>query len=347
MSDATPASLGYRWPAEWEPHLATWLSWPHNPETWPGKFDPIPDVWRQLVVALAPNEHVHILAGGASVMRAAQAMVGDVPNVTLHDVPTNDAWMRDHGGMFLTGTGYPDDTALEPALVDWEYNAWGGKYPPFDLDNAVAGQMARLRHYRRFQPGIVMEGGAVDGNGEGTVLTTETCLLNPNRNPELDREDVEQYLRDYLNAKKVLWLGGGIAGDDTDGHIDELARFVGPTTVLAAVEEDPRDENYEPLRDNLRRLAEMTDARGRRLDVIPVPMPCPKYHDDQRLPACYMNFYVANGVVIVPQFDDPADETACDVLGAVFPDRRIVAIEATDLVWGLGAFHCITQQQPA
>lgn len=338
---ATPASLGYRWPAEWEPHAATWLAWPRNPETWPGKFEPIPAVWATLVRTLAEFEPVRILAGGEAVMAEARSMVGDVPNVTLHDIATNDVWARDHGPMFLSGPA-----SLPPALVDWEYNAWGGKYPPFDLDNAVPARVAQLTGRRRFVPGIILEGGAIDGNGDGTLLTTEPCLLNPNRNPQLSRADVERYLADYCCAKKILWLGGGIAGDDTDGHIDELARFVGPTTVVAALSNDREDEDYEPLQENYRRLQAMRDARGRPLEVITIPMPRPLFFEDNRLPACYMNFYIANGLVIVPQFGDPADRVAVETLGRLFPGRQIRGLDAIDLVWGLGAFHCVTQQQP-
>ena len=340
--EKTPAALGYRWPAEWEPHAATWLAWPRKPETWPGKFEPIPGVWATLVRTLAEFEPVHVLAGGAEIMDQARRLVGDVPNVTLHDVPTNDVWARDHGPMFLSGPA-----PLPPALLDWDYNAWGGKYPPFDLDNAVPGYVAQVTGRRRFVPGIILEGGAVDGNGAGTILTTEECLLNPNRNPHLNRQQVEQFLADYCGARKVLWLGGGIVGDDTDGHIDELARFVGPTTVLAAVEADPADENHAPLADNLARLRGMTDADGRPLEIVPVPLPRPLYYDDQRLPASYMNFYIANGVVIVPQFNDPADAEAVSTLARAFPTRQIRGLDAVDLAWGLGAFHCITQQQPA
>jgi agmatine deiminase len=342
MGEPTPRALGYRWPAEWEPHAATWLAWPHNRDTWPGKFAPIPTVWQKLVRTLAEFEPVHICAGGEAVMAEARRMVGGLGNVTLHDIATNDVWARDHGPMFLSGP-----PSLEPAVVDWEYNAWGGKYPPFDLDNAVPAQVAVLTGRRRFTPGIVMEGGALDGNGEGTILTTEPCLLNANRNPTLSKDAIEQCLGDYASAKKILWLAGGIAGDDTDGHIDELARFVGPTTVVAAVESDPREANYEPLSDNRRRLERMSDAFGRPLEVIPIPMPRPRHHDNQRLPASYLNFYIANGVVIVPQFDDPADRTAIETLARLFPGRQIRGLEALDLAWGLGAFHCITQQQPA
>jgi len=342
MPTDTPASLGYRLPAEWEPHAGTWLAWPHKPETWPGKFEPIPGVWATLVRTLAEFEPVHVCAGGEAVMAQARSLVGGVPNVTLHDIATNDVWARDHGPMFLSGPA-----TLPLALIDWKYNAWGGKYPPYDLDDAVPAQVAAFTGRRRFEPGIILEGGAVDGNGDGTLLTTEPCLLNPNRNPQLSQADIERYLADYCCAKKVLWLGGGIVGDDTDGHIDELARFVGPTTVVAALESDPRDENYEPLQDNYRRLQTMTDARGCQLEIIPIPMPRAMYFDDSRLPACYMNFYIANGVVIVPQFDDPADKIAVETLARLFPGRQIRGLDAVDLVWGLGAFHCITQQQPA
>ncbi len=337
----TPTELGYRFPAEWEPHAATWLAWPCKLESWPGKFEPIPPLYAQLVRTLAAYEPVNVLAGGERVMAEAKRLVGDIPHVTLYDIPTNDAWTRDHGPMFLVGP-----PGQQPALIDWEYNAWGGKYPPFDLDNQVPKKIAQRLGRRCFSPGIILEGGAVDGNGRGTILTTEQCLLNQNRNPHLDQPAIEKYLADYCGAKKVLWLGGGIVGDDTDGHIDELARFVNPTTVVAALEHDSADENFEPLQDNFRRLQTMTDQDGRLLEVVPLPMPRPIFHEDQRLPTCYCNFYIANGVVIVPQFDDPADREVVQILGRLFPGRDIKGLPARDLVWGLGAFHCITQQQP-
>jgi agmatine deiminase len=336
----TPAALGYRFPAEWELHAATWLAWPHKPETWPGRFEPIPAVWAELVRTLAEFEPVHLSCGGEAVMWQARELVGNVPNVVLHDFPTNDVWARDHGPMFLVGHE-------PPALVDWEYNAWGGKYPPFDLDNEIPRRIAEFTDRKRFIPGIILEGGAVDGDGRGTLLTTEQCLLNPNRNPNLSRSEIEQYLADYCGTRKVLWLGNGIEGDDTDGHIDELARFVAPGTVVAVVEDRADDANHAPLAENLSRLKQMTDAEGRPLQVIPLPMPSPLYYDDQRLPASYMNFYIANGVVIVPVFDQPADRIVIDTLAAIFPTRQIRGINAVDLFWGLGAFHCITQQQPA
>jgi agmatine deiminase len=334
--------LGYRFPAEWERHRATWLAWPHNPNTWPGKFEPVPAVFRRFVAAVAPHEEVHILAGRSAVMADARAQVGQIANVTLHDIPTNDCWVRDFGPLFLVG-----DDDQPPAMVDFRYNAWGGKYPPFDDDDRATARINDELKLRRFEVPIILEGGSIDVNGKGTILTTEACLLNPNRNPQLSRQEIEQYLTDYLAARHVIWLAGDMAGDDTDGHIDQLARFVDERTVLAAVEEDPTDENYVPLRDNVRRLQKATDQDGRPLTVATLPMPRPKYHDEQRLPASYANFYIANGVVVVPAYDDPADAVAAAVLGRLFPTRRVQSIRALDLVWGLGAFHCMTQQQPA
>lgn len=335
-----PAALGYRMPAEWTPHAATWLAWPHNRESWPGKFEPIPDVWADLIRTLSGYEHVNIVAAGEA-GEEARRLVGHLSGVTIHNIRTNDAWMRDHGPTFLAS-----EQSLPPALVDWQYNAWGGKYPPFEDDNRVPEQIAQLQGRRRFAPGIVMEGGAVDVNGCGTLLTTEQCLLNPNRNPGLGMADLERYLCDYLGVRHVIWLSEGIVGDDTDGHIDELARFVNPTTVVAALEINPDDDNYRPLQANFDRLTRAVDQDGRQLEVIALPMPRAIFHDGQRLPASYCNFYIANGVVIVPQFDDPADAAALDLLQKLLPERKVIGQRAVDLVWGLGAFHCITQQEP-
>jgi agmatine deiminase len=336
----TPAQLRYRWPAEWELQASVWLSWPRNPATWPGCFEPVPAEFAQFVRLLAEYEPVNILAGGREVMEQARGLVGDLASVTLHDIPTNDSWCRDHGPIFLAG-------GEQPALVDWEYNAWGGKYPPFDLDNDVPRRIAELRGRRRFVPGIILEGGAIDGNGRGTILTTESCLLNPNRNPHLSRDEVEGYLREYLAAKKVLWLTGGeIAGDDTDGHIDQIARFVNPTTVVVSHCEDTSDANYEPTQQNLRELKAMADQDGNPLAIVPLPLPRPLFRDGQRLPAGYANFLIANGVVIVPQFGDPADDEAIGVLQPLFPGRDVRGSPSLNLVWGLGSFHCLSQQEP-
>jgi agmatine deiminase len=344
--ELTPAQLGYRWPAEWEPQASVWLAWPRNPETWPGHFEPVPAEFAAFVRLLAEYEPVNVLAGGRDVMEQARSLVGNLKNVTLHDIPTNDSWCRDHGPTFLSSP-VPSPEPRAPALVDWEYNAWGGKYPPFDLDNQVPRRIAELQGRRRFVPGIVMEGGAIDGNGLGCILTTKSCLLNPNRNPGLSQEQVESYLRDYLAARKVLWLTGGeIAGDDTDGHIDQIARFVNPATVVVASCEDKSDDNYEPTQQNLRELKQMTDPDGRALEIVPLRLPRPLFCENQRLPASYCNFLIANGVVIVPQFGDAADEEAIRTLKPLFPDRDVRGSASLNLVWGLGSFHCLSQQEP-
>lgn len=337
-----PADLGYRWPAEWEPHASTWVSWPHNRNSWPEHFEPVPEEFAQFVRTLAQFEPVNIEAGGAEVLAEARRLVGHLPNVHIHNFPTNDAWCRDHGPIFLSGP-----RELPPALVDWEYNAWGGKYPPFDLDNASPQRIAALLERERFSPGIVLEGGAIDGNGCGTILTTEMCLLNPNRNANLDRAGIEGYLRDYLGAQKVLWLSGGeIEGDDTDGHIDQLARFINPTTIVAASCDDPSDANYAPLRENLQQLRAMTDQDGRPFTIVELPLPRPLYCDGQRLPAGYCNFLIVNGGVIVPQFGDPNDARAIAILQALLPQHRVVGSPSLNLIWGLGSFHCLSQQEP-
>ena len=340
-ANATPAALGYRWPAEWEPHAATWLAWPHNRETWPGKFDRIPSVFAELVRTIANLEPVNILAGGAAVLPDAESFVGNLANVTLYDIPTNDAWTRDHGPTFVTR---PNDAA---ALVDWQYNAWGQKYPPFDRDNAVPKAIADELQRRRFASPIVLEGGAIEGNGNGVVLTTKSCLPNENRNPNQTLDAIQKHLADNVAARQVHWLGvAAIAGDDTDGHIDQLARFVNPTTIVAAVEEDPADANYESLQQNYRQLCELAGEHGQPFDVVTIPMPRPLYHRDQRLPASYANFYVFNGGVIVPTFNDPADDEAAATLAGLFPDREILQLPSAELVCGLGSFHCLTQQEP-
>jgi agmatine deiminase len=281
-------------------------------------------------------------------MEQARALVGKLQSVTLYDIPTNDAWCRDHGPIFLSGPKAAGQTkALPPALVDWGYNAWGGKYPPYDLDNQVPRRIAELQGRQRFEPGIILEGGAIDGNGEGTILTTRSCLLNPNRNPHLSQEQVEGYLRDYLGAQKILWLTGGeIAGDDTDGHIDQIARFVNANTVVVSLCDDPSDANYAPTQQNLRELKAMTDQQGRPLNIVPLRLPRPLFCDGQRLPAGYANFLIASGVVVVPQFGDRADEEALRTLEPLFPDREVRGSPSLNLVWGLGSFHCLSQQEP-
>jgi len=348
--DQTPAALGYRWPAEWEPQASIWLAWPRNPNTWPGHFEPVPTEFAQFVRLIAEYEPVNILAGGSEVMAQARSLVGNLKNVFLQDIPTNDSWCRDHGPTFLSSnpkSQISNHKLPPPALIDWGYNAWGGKYPPFDLDNEVPKKIAELQNRRRFEPGIILEGGAIDGNGDGCILTTKSCLLNPNRNPQLDQPGIESYLRDYLGVEKILWLTGGeIAGDDTDGHIDQIARFVNPNTIVVSTCDEKTDDNYEPTQQNVRELKQLTNQHGRPFEIIPLPLPRPLFCDDQRLPAGYCNFLIANGVVIIPQFGDPADEAAIKALQPLFPDRDVRGCPSLALVWGLGSFHCLSQQEP-
>jgi agmatine deiminase len=348
MPTGTPAALGYHMPAEWERHRGTWLSWPHKEASWPDNFEPVPTIFASLVRCLVDREEVHINVAGAEMEALVRGLLTEegvaTDNVSFHFNPTNDAWCRDHGPIFIQREV---DGRREEAIVDWGYNAWGGKYPPYDLDDVIPTRVGAEYSIPVFSPGIIMEGGSLDVNGQGTLLTTEACLLNPNRNPQLDRAQIEACLRDFLGVSKILWLGEGIAGDDTDGHVDDLTRFVDPATVVTVVEEDSADENYEPLQQNLERLRGMTDQNDRPLRVVTLPMPRPLYRVGQRLPASYANFYIANGLVLLPTYDPPRDEEAATILQSLFPDREVIGIDCADLVWGLGAFHCVTQQWPA
>jgi agmatine deiminase len=348
MRADTPLALGYRMPAEWEPHAATWLAWPHNRDTWPHQLAQVQAIYGQMIAALQGQETVHLLVNDAAMATQVSEVLAvhgvSTRNLRLHHYPMVDAWLRDSGPAFLTpapGTGQP------LALVDWQFNAWGEKYPEMLADNALPQQIAGWLGLPRFQPGIVLEGGSIDVNGRGTCLTTEQCLLNPNRNPQLSRTDLERYLHEYLGASRVVWLGEGIAGDDTDGHVDDMARFVDPTTVVCALAEDPQDVNYAILQDNYQRLQAASDQDGQPLRVIPLPMPAPVQAEAEYLPASYANFYIGNGVVLVPIYNDPNDRRALAVLQDVFPTRRVVGVPCAPLVWGLGAIHCVTQQQPA
>ena len=339
----TPAVLGYRMPAEWEPHTATWLSWPRREGiSFPDSFDRVMPALRAMVEALIESEQVCINVRNEAHEAEARVVLRGLPmeRISFHVVPTNEPWCRDHGPIFLT-------RHLDPKLaaVDWDYNAWGNKYPPFDLDEVAPTRIAKILDVPVFYPGMILEGGAIDVNGAGALLTTESCLLNKNRNPNLSREEIEQRLRDYLGVRDILWLGDGITGDDTDGHIDDFARFVSESAVVTVVEENRDDENYEPLRKNLARLRAM--KIGAALDIITLPMPKKIVRDGLRLPATYANFYIANTRVLVPTFADPADEVALSVLRECFPNRRVIGIDCRELIWGLGAFHCLTQQQPA
>jgi agmatine deiminase len=344
-----PAQLGYRMPAEWEPHAATWLTWP-RPEgiSFPGKYYTVPPIYAEFIRQLTPGEEVNINVWDAAMEASVRDLLGKfqtpLDRVRFHHFPAYEPWCRDHGPIFVTRENAGQ---RERAVVDWAYNAWGNKYPPFDLDDAVPQHVAALRELPLFSPGIVMEGGSIEVNGRGTLITTESCLLNPNRNRDLSRAEIEQFLRDYLGVTNILWLGEGIVGDDTDGHIDDLARFVNPTTVVTVVEDDPTDANYDLLQDNLKRLRAFRDQSGQRLRIVELPMPGVMEHDGQRLPVSYANFYIANGIVVVPTYNRGNDARALEILQKQFPDRRVVGIDSTELIWGLGSFHCISQQEPA
>jgi len=344
MSSQTPTALGYRMPAEWEPHGATWLSWPRREGiSFPESFDRVLPALRDMVEALIESEQVCINVCNGAHEAEAESVLRGLPSerITFYRIPTNEPWCRDHGPIFLT-------RACDPklAVVDWNYNAWGNKYPPFDLDEVVPTRTAEILKLPVFYPRMILEGGSIDVNGSGALLTTESCLLNRNRNPNLSRNAIEQRLQDYLGVRDVLWLGDGIAGDDTDGHIDDLTRFVSERTVVTVVEKNRDDENYEPLQENLARLGEM-EIGGRTMEIITLPMPKKIVREGMRLPASYANFYIANTCLLVPIFADPNDEGALSILGDCFPNRRIVGIDCRELIWGLGTFHCLTQQQPA
>lgn len=343
----TPAELGYYFPAEFAAHSATWLSWPHKEGSWPGKLETIFAPYAEFIKYVALGEIVNINVADEkmkdfAVLHLEQAKV-NMANVRFHFFPTNDAWCRDHGPAFLINP----EAEVKKVLVKWNYNAWGEKYPPHDLDNQIPIKIAEELNIPCFKPGIVMEGGAVEFNGKGTLLTSEACLLNENRNPHLKREQIERYLQDFYGVNQILWVGDGIVGDDTDGHIDDITRFVNEDTVVTAVEQNVTDENYKLLQENLKRLNKMKLENGKQLNVVELPMPSPVIWDDLRLPASYANFYISNHAVVVPTFRDDNDQKALDIIADCFPDRKVVGVDSTDIVWGLGSFHCLSQQEPA
>lgn len=343
---ATPKSLGYRFPAEFEQHEATWLSWPHKEASWPGKLDVIYPYYAQFVKALAESEKVRINVTDEAMKNFALGHLSAV-DVNLAQVafffhPTNDAWCRDHGPAFLVNP----EAEQKKVIVDWGYNAWGDKYPPFDLDDVIPTLIGKAFNIPVFHPGIVMEGGSVEFNGAGTLLTSTACLLNPNRNPQLNQEKIEEYLRNFYGVDQILWVDEGVVGDDTDGHIDDTVRFVNENTVLTVVEENQADENYELLQHNLKQLKAMRLPNGQALNIIELPMPNAVVYDDQRLPASYANFYIANTSVIVPTFRCAKDEKALQIIQSCFPTRKVIGIDSTEIIWGLGSFHCLSQQEP-
>lgn len=345
-NEPTLAAQGYRMPAEWEPHEATWLSWP-RPDgiSFPDSYERVAPTLARMVDALAGSEKVNINVCDAdheALVRGHLAKANaKSEHVTFYHIRTNEPWCRDHGPIYLTRDQDP-----KMVILDWDYNAWGWKYPPFDFDDDVPKHIAEHQKLPIYFPRMVLEGGSIDVNGSGTLLTTKSCLLNPNRNPDLSQKEIEQRLRDYLGVTNILWLGDGIEGDDTDGHVDDLTRFVSRTTVVTVVEEDEEDNNYEPLRQNLDALHTMKAEDGTPLEVLTLPMPRKIVRDGQRLPASYANFYIGNRVVLLPVFADTHDKWAVAVLEKAFPDRKIVPIDCRELIWGLGAFHCLTQQQP-
>ncbi|WEA04020.1 agmatine deiminase family protein [Mucilaginibacter sp. SJ] len=341
----SPLAQGFSFPAEWAKHTATWLSWPHKEASWPGKIDTIYAPYIEFIKVVTEGELVRINVVNedmkASVIFQLQNAGVDLNKIEIFEFPTNDAWCRDHGPAFLI-----NPTTRQKAIVDWGYNAWGGKYPPFDLDDVIPTKIGNHFGLPVFNPGIVMEGGSVDFNGKGTILTTTACLLNKNRNPQLNQQQIESYLQNYYGAEQILWLGDGIVGDDTDGHIDDITRFVNEHTVVTVVEEDKNDENYHILQENLETLKTMRLLNGKQLNIVELPMPDAVVYDDTRLPASYANFYIANSAVIVPTYRSKNDDKALDILTQCFPDRKVVGIDSTDIIWGLGSFHCLSQQEP-
>ena len=400
----SPAS--FRMPAEWEPHAATWLAWPHFKDDWPGKFEPIPWVYAEIVRHLARHERVELVVNDAAAEKRARKVLDRAnalsDNVCFHRWPTNRVWTRDSGCTFVSAStprmGHPspaseqfqsrrktpglstprslslkgnvpvemtvsgDDGEHEIALdegkqsdvaaITWRFNAWA-KYPNYEHDEKLGSRMAKAVGARVVQPTfgkkrVVLEGGSIDVNGRGTLLSTEECLLSKlqQRNPSMNRKAYEQVFAEYLGISNVIWLGSGITGDDTHGHVDDITRFVAPDTVVTVVEANPADPNYEPLQENIRRLRACSDENGNELAIVELPMPAPVIFEGRRLPASYTNFYIANGVVLVPVFNDPNDRVALDALADLFPDRDVVGIYSGDLIWGFGAMHCMTQQQP-
>jgi agmatine deiminase len=343
----TPKQAGYYFPAEFGRHTATWLSWPHKEASWPGKIAAIYPFYGQFVRELTKGEAVCINVADEAMRTFAAGHLreagADMDRVHFFLHPTNDAWCRDHGPAFLINPA----AAQQKVIVDWGYNAWGNKYPPYDLDDVIPSLVGKALGLPVYHPGIVMEGGSVDFNGAGTLITSTCCLLNPNRNPRSHRGQIEGYLRDYYGVEQILWVKEGIVGDDTDGHIDDTVRFVNADTVITVIEDNAGDANYQLLKDNLAHLSAMRLLNGKQLNIVELPMPEAVVYEDQRLPASYANFYIANESVIVPTFRCDRDEKALQIIQDCFPTRRVVGIDSTDIIWGLGSFHCLSQQEPA
>jgi agmatine deiminase len=354
--EKTPRELGYRMPAEWEPHEATWLAWPHNPDDWPGKFQTIPWIYAEIVRLLSMRERVHIVVKDVKAERRAASILeragANLDQVSFHRWATDRSWTRDSGPIFVR------NAEGQVAITDWKFNAWA-KYDNWRNDDKLPGRVGKLLEMGAFQPTVtgkdgrprrmVLEGGSIDTNGQEVLLTTEECLLSEvqQRNPGVSREQLERAFHDFLGIDQVIWLGRGIAGDDTHGHVDDITRFVAPDTIVTAVEPNASDPNHAPLAENLARLKAARNLKGKQFMLVELPMPRPVVFSGQRLPASYANFYIANGMVLVPTFHDRNDRVALNILSDIFPDREVIGIHCVDLVWGLGTLHCMTQQQPS
>ena len=347
MNEMTPKQLGYYFPAEFDPQRAIWLSWPHKEASWPGKIHTIYPNYALFVKEITQGQLCCINVADSQMEKFATEILQnagvDLSKVQFYYHPTNDAWCRDHGPAFLVNK----DKSKPKVIVNWDYNAWGNKYPPYDLDTNIPLRIGESLGLQVFTPGIVMEGGSVEFNGAGTILTSTACLLNENRNPHLNQAQIEQYLCDYYGQDQVLWVDEGIVGDDTDGHIDDTVRFVNADTVITVIEPNKQDENHDILQHNLRQLQQMRLLNGKQLNIIELPMPDAVIWEDQRLPASYANYLITNKYVIVPTFRSAKDDVAMQIIQQAHPEREVVGIDSTEIIWGLGSFHCLSQQEPA
>ncbi len=342
----TPWAKGFRMPAEWAPQSAVWLAWPYNlEETWAGHIDGAEQAFTEMIEIISHYENVELLVQNDDVKKRAMTKITasktHLKNLHIHTVKTSDIWIRDYGPIFVR-----KDSPHEIGFTKWTYNAYGNKYDSLLLDNDVVDHLP-LHSFQRFDTGIVLEGGSIDVNGTGTLLTTESCLLSPDRNPHMTKQDIEKALLDYLGATNVLWLGEGIEGDDTTGHIDDLTRFVAQSTVITVIEEDPNDTNFKPLQENAERLRSMKDEHGTPLTVIEMPMPKKFVVNGRRMAATHANFLITNEAVLLPTYAQPTDDIARSILEKCFPDRKVIGIDCRELIWGFGSIHCATQQQPA
>ena len=348
MNKQVPAALGYCMPAEWHPHESTWLAWPKNSRTWPDRVPEVQELYLTIITLLASRERVDLLVDDQEtkdvVAEKLRERHASLEQVTFHSIQTVDSWIRDYGPNFLLRQ---TQGKVELAYNHWKFNAWGNKYEDLKRDAVIPSQLEPILKVPRFAPELVLEGGSIEVNGEGICLTTEECLLSPSRNPGTSKSQIEQILKDYLGVQQILWLRAGIVGDDTDGHVDNMARFVNPGTLVCALEEDPSEENYSPLQENYRRLEALRDSKGSPLKLIPLPMPGRLQTPQGSLPASYTNFYIANGLVLMPTFADENDARAADILQKQFSTRKVVGMDCRATVWGLGTLHCLTQQQPA